>query len=134
MSDTGCKIQMLDLYFSKYDFQQVRGNQDTKYQSSFKIEYAVHAENDSKVRITIDTTVRNSSETVTLFLQTVGEFLIDQRDMEKDTYQHLIKANTVAIMFPFIRSQISLLTTQPGMMPVMLPPLNINALVDESEE
>ena len=31
---------------------------------------------------------------------------------------------TVAIMFPFIRSQITLLTTQPGMTPIVLPPIN----------
>ena len=36
----------------------------------------------------------------------------------------LIKTNTVAIMFPFIRSQVSLITTQPGMTPIVLPPIN----------
>lgn len=36
----------------------------------------------------------------------------------------IMEANTVAIMFPFIRSQVSLLTTQPGMVPIVLPPIN----------
>jgi preprotein translocase subunit SecB len=27
-------------------------------------------------------------------------------------------------MFPFIRSQVTLLTTQPGMTPIVLPPIN----------
>ena len=47
-------------------------------------------------------------------------FYIDRPDTsDVDT---LIKSNTVAIMFPFIRSQVSLLTTQPGMTPIVLPP------------
>ena len=56
---------------------------------------------------------------------------IDKNDIDEQTYEHLIKANTIAIIFPFIRSQVSLLTTQPGMMPVIIPPININALISE---
>ena len=33
-------------------------------------------------------------------------------------------ANTVAIKFPFIRSQVTLLTSQPGMTPIVLPAIN----------
>jgi preprotein translocase subunit SecB len=40
----------------------------------------------------------------------------------------------VAILFPFVRSQISLITSQPGMMPVIIPAINVNALLDESEQ
>lgn len=36
--------------------------------------------------------------------------------------------NTVAIMFPFIRSQITLMTSQPGMQPIVLPPINATKL------
>ena len=46
---------------------------------------------------------------------------------EEETYEkeeNIIKTNTVAIMFPFIRSQVTLLTTQPGMTPIVLPPIN----------
>lgn len=38
--------------------------------------------------------------------------------------QNIVNNNTVAIMFPFIRSQVSLLTTQPGMIPIVLPAIN----------
>ena len=58
----------------------------------------------------------------------------NQLDGLVDEYERILKANTVAIMFPYIRSQISLLTTQPGLHPVMLPPMNINALLDSTEE
>jgi preprotein translocase subunit SecB len=37
--------------------------------------------------------------------------------------ENIVKTNTVAIMFPFIRSQVTLLTTQPGMTPIVLPPI-----------
>ena len=38
----------------------------------------------------------------------------------------LVRKNTIAIMIPYMRSQLSLLTTQPGVDCVMLPIINVN--------
>lgn len=37
--------------------------------------------------------------------------------------------NAVAIMFPYLRSEITLLTSQPGMRPVVLPPINVQEVM-----
>ena len=42
--------------------------------------------------------------------------------------------NTVAILFPYLRSQLTLLTSQPGFEPVILPVMNINALLGAEED
>ena len=130
MDRNECKLQMNELYFSKYDFVQTREDDDTDYETSFQIEYAVNNQNASKFRIKINTTVKNKTESVLLNLETIGVFTVDKEGVNDDIGDHLIKVNTVAIMFPFIRSQISLLTTQPGLEPILLPPININALMD----
>lgn len=130
MDRNECKLQMNELYFSKYDFAQTREDDDTDYETSFQIEYAVNNQNASKFRIKINTTVKNKTESVLLNLETIGVFTVDKEGVNDDIGDHLIKVNTVAIMFPFIRSQISLLTTQPGLEPILLPPININALMD----
>ena len=41
----------------------------------------------------------------------------------------VLSNNTVAILFPYLRSQLTLLTSQPGFEPVILPVMNINALL-----
>lgn len=41
--------------------------------------------------------------------------------------------NTIAILFPYLRSQLSLLTSQPGFEPIILPVMNINALMNDEE-
>lgn len=58
-----------------------------------------------------------------LNIEVVGVFGVSEKDFEQ------LKPNAVAIMFPFLRSQISLLTTQPDMIPVVLPAININKLL-----
>lgn len=46
--------------------------------------------------------------------------------------ERLKKNNTISILFPYIRSEVTLLTSQPEMTPVIIPPININRLIDES--
>ncbi|WP_299235483.1 protein-export chaperone SecB [uncultured Bacteroides sp.] len=44
--------------------------------------------------------------------------------------QKLITNNAIAILFPYLRSQLTLLTSQPGFEPVILPIMNINTLLN----
>ena len=124
---------MNDLFFSRYDFTQTREDQNTDYGVQFHIEYAENKKDPAKFRVTIETSVKNETESVVVDLETVGIFTID-RSADINVSEHLLKENTVAIMLPFIRSQISLLTTQPGLPPIMLPPINVNALLESSQK
>lgn len=136
MNKAECKLQMLDLYFSKFDFIQDRekNNEDSEFNSTININYAISNSDETKVKITIDTMVKNKKESILANLQTIGIFKIDKGDIPEEVYDHLIKANTVAIMFPYIRSQISLITTQPGITPIMIPPVNVNSLVETKKD
>ena len=42
--------------------------------------------------------------------------------------------NAIAILFPYIRSEITLLTSQPNMKPIILPPININAFFEQQDK
>ena len=44
----------------------------------------------------------------------------------------IIQQNAVAIIFPYIRSQISLLTAQPEVDPIVLQPFNIAQMVEDA--
>lgn len=72
--------------------------------------------------------LQNEDMTLETTVKCVGLF---QTDSENTT---LIERNTISIMFPYIRSYISLLTTQPGMQPIVLPPINIMALLADLEK
>jgi preprotein translocase subunit SecB len=127
---TECKLQLHDLYFSRFDFSLSREDQNTDYNTSFKIEYAIGKSDDSKIKVTIDTSITNKTNTLNLNLQTVALFSIEKEEVDNTLYEQLIKQNTVAIVFPFIRSQVSLLTTQPGIQPILIPPINVAALIE----
>lgn len=48
--------------------------------------------------------------------------------------RELISKNTLAILMPYLRSEVSILTAQPEVECIVLPPFNINNLMGEARE
>jgi len=61
-------------------------------------------------------------------VQVSGFCTIDEDNPMKE---ELLNKNAVAILFPYVRAQLTLLTAQPEMTPVTLPAVNINALIEK---
>ena len=49
-----------------------------------------------------------------------------------DSRDVIVRQNSVAIIFPYLRSQVSLITAQPEMEPVVLRPVNIAQMVEDA--
>lgn len=61
-----------------------------------------------------------------------GFFSIELSDnLTEELKNTLISKNSVAILMPYLRSQISLLTAQPDVDCVVLPAFNINKMLDD---
>lgn len=69
-----------------------------------------------------------------LSLSIVGIFSVSDEDAKKINISKevLLEKNAISILFPYLRSQITLLTSQPSFQPIVLPPININALFDDN--
>lgn len=67
-------------------------------------------------------------------LSLTGFFTIeDSEDVSEELKKDLVSKNAIAIMMPYLRSEVSLLTAQPEVECVVLPPLNINKMLEESK-
>ena len=124
-------LQLKTLYFPTYKLDLKRPGFIEEVNYNFKIDYAVNEVNDYKVEVTVAVTDRLNS--LKLELTACGIFRIDDSLLNGIDKEIILRRNTVAIMFPYIRSQITLLTTQPGMNAVIMPPINVNALIDDME-
>lgn len=138
MDTKECKslLQMNDLYFSKFIFEnnKTKGKGETKVDVSYKILGDIDEQTKNKVKVQIDLNISSEDESISLFLQTIGLFEIEDKNLDPTTKDFILKRNTIAIMFPFIRSQVALITTQPGLQPIMLKPIDVNALVEKTEK
>ena len=132
MRENDSVLKMKDLYFSKFSFMNNREQKSIHVQIKHNARYESIEEDDNARRVVIDTVVLNEESKNILSLQTVGIFAIqnDKKDakLDDDTIEFILSRNTLAIMFPFIRSQIVLLTTQPGMSPILMQQINVNSM------
>lgn len=124
-------LQLIDFYFTKVDFKQKRQKHHRIDLNNIHIGYALTPDK-TRIRVTVDTDFRNEGDSIVLEMETVAEFKLNQIDMTDPDSRHLIEINTLAIMFPYIRSQASLVTTQPGLEPIQLPLINVEALLADA--
>ncbi len=61
-----------------------------------------------------------------------GFFSIEpDEELTEEIKNTLISKNTIAILMPYLRSEVSILTAQPEIECVVLPPFNVNSMFDE---
>lgn len=61
-----------------------------------------------------------------------GFFSIDEKNsLDDNTTRDLINKNAVSILMPYLRSELTLLTAQPGTESLVLPPFNINKMLKD---
>ena len=79
-------------------------------------------------KITLELSVGDPEGKLSVFVKGMAVFETEQE------IKMLIERNTIAIMFPYFRSYVSTLTTQPGMTPIVLPAMNIVAMLAQKNE
>ena len=79
-----------------------------------------------RYKITLELTIVDDAHQLELKVKCVACFTMKQSNIT------LIEKNAIAIMFPYVRSYVSTITSQPGMSPIILPPMNIVAMFQEA--
>jgi preprotein translocase subunit SecB len=102
----------------------------------FKVGYNIKhlEENINNYEISLRALIESSEkETFRLFIELVGCFSFNSENLQMKNKEILIQKNTLAILFPYLRSQVTLITSQPGMEPIIIPPININSLIEQDK-
>lgn len=92
------------------------------------VSHDVERLSEREYKITLELNVADPEEKLSVFVKGIAIFETKQEN------QMLIERNTLAIMFPYFRSYVSTLTTQPGMTPIVLPAMNIMTMLAQKEK
>ena len=74
----------------------------------------------------------DEEETTSLEIVVSGLFEFEA-DLNQNQKELIITKNTMSILFPYLRAQVTIMTSQPDMEPVVIPAININALLQNME-
>lgn len=123
-------LNMNKLVFDKIEFD--RQGFKNQNQPSYSIEtHFARNQQENIYRVTLILKCDKKDE-YTFEISLTGYFSFDSQDeMDEDEKNELISKNAVAIIMPYMRSQVSLLTAQPEVDCVVLPPFNINNILKE---
>lgn len=100
-----------------------------------EVNFTAKRSNDGKkgsVEIKTDLQLKKEDETfVKLTLVHVGVFSVT--NTPNMPLEQFLEFNAPALIFPYIRKEISSITCSAGLAPVVLPPMNIIAMIKQSE-
>ena len=116
------KIEIIESTFRKKD-EPLEG-----LELGVQVERSLKKMSDNDYEVILETTVSDKDEKVFVNVKGRAIFSTQQENMD------ILEKNTIAIMFPYIRSYISIITTQPGMNPIVLPAMNIVAMVNDQKK
>ena len=122
IKDMRSNLQMKDFYFSRFSFARDKVIKDGEL--NVDLQKNIISKGDHEYNIILTTTIEKDDMNIELVAE--AQFLYESDDYSRE--ESIINTNTVAIMFPFIRSQVTLLTSQPGMIPIILPAINTKKL------
>ena len=126
--ENNCILKLNHLLFDEITFNRVnfKSKNDLQVEFGFSFNKREYGEFVSSIRI-----IGTKKDEYNFVVRASGYLQISEAVEDSDI---LIQQNAIAIVFPYIRSQISLLTAQPEVDPVILPPMNIAQMVKESIE
>ena len=121
-------LRNLNMYFENINFQS-NGKNIKDVPKGVNIGFReIHEYEEDKIFIKLYCRVEKKDK-FELNLCLVGSFLVG-----KDFPTDKLLPNAIAIMFPYLRSQVTIMTTQPNATPVVIPPININSFLKRQNE
>ena len=121
-------LKMNKIVFDKINFERL--GLASKAELNLEITTNISKRQDADIYRVMLCLKGKKQEEYTLEIKLVGFFSFDNEEtLDESKKNDLISKNAVAIMMPYLRSEVSLLTAQPGVECVVLPPFNINKMM-----
>lgn len=119
------QLKLVDLMIVESSFSRTEKEiQDAALE--MEIEKDIQKQSEDQYEITLAVRLKEKNNQINVYVKSKAHFTTQQENT------NLIEKNTIAIMFPYVRSHISSITSQPGMMPIVLPPMNIAAMLKDN--
>lgn len=130
MNNIKSVLKLNRLIFDKIEFKRIGFKNE--YKNEYKLEAHFAKNTDDNIYRVALVLKSEKKEEYTFEISLTGFFSFEsEENLDEKTKNDLISKNSVAILMPYMRSQVSLLTAQPEVDCIVLQPFNINKLFEE---
>ena len=128
MSDFNSVLKLQKMVFDKIQFERIGFKNTKELEFGLQVQIGAGENNIYKVTLVLNGTKQDEYNIV---ISLSGFFEVEsQEKSDNKMVQDLINKNAVAILMPYLRSELTLLTAQPDTDSVVLPPFNINKMFE----
>lgn len=131
MKDTMSPLQLEQLVVEKLEFNRTKFElSDSSLELKLEVEIMqeISENQDRNIEIYKTSLIQAGvkSDEFNFTVKLTGIFSLNlKQDLTEEEKEFIISKNTVAILMPYLRSQVTLLTSQPGLQQIMLPIFNV---------
>ena len=126
MDNYSSVLTLTKMVFDKIEFERKGFKNENELKFRLQVQIGKNRNSAYKVTLVLE---GDKKEEYELQISLTGFFEIQNSDELSDSIvQALIEKNAVAILMPYLRSEVTLLTAQPETDSVVLPTFNINKL------
>ena len=104
-------------------------NEESQLRVDFNVQGILRKKGEFALRF--ETKISNDENSLNIEIGTTGYFTFNNQLAEDESLHQMLALNAPAILFPYIRSYISILSVQSGLNPIVLPTLNLSGHKDE---
>jgi preprotein translocase subunit SecB len=126
LNDEQCDLKLKKIVFEKISFERMGFKNEEKLDIKIRVQVAENKNNIFKVTLSVN---GEKKDEYNFIVQITGFFSVNGSDNKAN--ENLINQNAVAILMPYVRSEVSLITAQPETECVVLPPFNIVKMMEE---
>jgi len=143
MKNSECVLQFMNYSVDKIIFQKNNTYDKEEAELNVKFEHNIREDDENKGNYYINLTMNLFNEEETdykdcpfkLEISMTGLFkLQDSESVANEVKGKLLNENTLAILFPYMRSLITSVTANANISPLILPPINIIAMLKSEEK
>lgn len=133
MSNFNSSLTLQKMVFDKIEFVR-KGFKNTE-ELKFELQVQIGLGEKDRYKVTLVLNGEKQDE-YSIIISLSGFFKVEEQqgELENKKVQDLINKNAVAILMPYLRSELTLLTAQPDTDSVILPPFNINKMLEKKQE
>ena len=126
-------LKFNEYFVDKIEFTRNENCQSNDFELDLDIKKNVSYDKDTKIgNVQLDVSIFSepyeNNYPFSLKILITGIFTIDCDDAE--LLENLLNKNTVSILFPYIRALITTYTANANVDPLILPPINVNNLIE----
>lgn len=138
MENTKSSLRFIDYYVEEVQFYNNKFFQEKSVELDFNISHSIEYTQDENntflvtLNITIFDNAKENNYPFTMNVSITGVFQTNIEDT--NSIKNFAEINSIAILFPYLRSIVSTYTANANIQPLILPPINVVNMLKENNE